>query len=117
MEFSNKPMIIYFIMKEDEVVYIGQTRQELKKRKISHIAKAGKGHGAIIGSAIRKHGKDCFEWVLHSVYYNQIDLDAAEKHYILKYKPRYNIQKGGQSKHGYSWNKGKKEKRPELQKT
>jgi len=108
MKFSNKPMIIYFITKEDEVVYIGQTKQTLHRRKIDHISQGMNGRGAVMGAAIRKHGADKFEWNKHSVYYNQIDLDAAERHYIDKYRPRYNVQPGGQPPVGWSNFKGKR---------
>lgn len=129
--FSDKPMIIYFVTFEDEVVYIGQTKLSLKKRRVQHEYNATRQKGYIIGSAIRKHGTDKFTWNVHSVYYNQVDLDAAEKHYIAKYKPRYNINLGGEArglrksngkpawnknKSGLqtAWNKGRKETRPEV---
>lgn len=129
--FSNKPMIIYFVSLNGEVVYIGQTKASLETRKKQHEYNAKRKKGYIIGAAIRKHGADQFTWNIHSVYYNQVDLDAAEKHYIAKYHPKYNINLGGEargvSKHKgktpwnkgltgsqVAWNKGKKETRPEV---
>lgn len=123
-------MIIYFVILNDEIVYIGQTKFSLEKRKVQHEYNAKRGKGYVIGSAIRKHGAESFKWQIHSVYYNQVDLDAAEKHYIAKYKPRYNINIGGEArglrKKGNTpwnkgtvglqtaWNKGRKETRLEV---
>jgi hypothetical protein len=101
-------------MLNNEIVYIGQTKLTLEKRRSQHEYNANRGKGYVIGSAIRKHGADKFSWNTHSIYYNQVDLDAAEKHYILKYKPKYNINLGGESrgvrkKDGLKpWNKGAK---------
>lgn len=107
-------MIIYFVTFQDEVVYIGQTKLSLDTRKKQHEHNAKRGKGYIIGSGLRKHGPEKFIWNTHSVYYNQVDLDAAEKHYIAKYKPKYNINLGGEArgvrknKGSIPWNKGKK---------
>ena len=111
---SNKPMIIYFVTKEDEIVYIGQTRRRLEDRQKQHISISLRGGNSVLGAAIRKHGAEAFKWSKHSIYYNQIDLDAAEKHYIAKYAPRYNVSPGGQYGIEWSWNKGRKETRPEV---
>lgn len=129
--FTDKPMIIYFVMKETEVVYIGQTKSSLEARRKQHEYLAKRGKGYIIGAGLRKHGHSSFDWKVHSVYYNQVDLDAAEKHLIAKYRPKYNINLGGEArglsktkgrvpwnkdKPGLqvSWNKGRKENRPEV---
>ena len=114
MIIGDKPMIIYFVSKNDEIVYIGQTRRSLAQRRLQHISCALRGKGSVIGAAIRKHGVEAFTWQKHSVYYNQQDLDASEKHYIAKYAPRYNIAPGGQFGIEWAWNKGKKETRPEV---
>jgi group I intron endonuclease len=107
----NKPMIIYFVTKADEIVYIGQTRRSMEERRSGHINAARNEKGGVIGAAIRKHGIEAFTWTKHAVYYNQEDLDAAEKMLILKYKPKYNIAPGGKSA---GWNKDYKETRPEV---
>jgi predicted GIY-YIG superfamily endonuclease len=114
MNFSTKPMIIYFVTKADEVVYIGQTRRSLEARKKQHVSLALSGKGSVIGAAIRKHGLESFVWNKHSVYYNQTDLDSAEKHLISKYTPRYNVAPGGQFGIEWAWNKDRKETRPEV---
>lgn len=114
MQFSSKPMIVYFVTKADEIVYIGQTKMNLEKRAAKHKSDAHLGRGAVLGAGIRKHGFEAFSFKKHSVFYNQRDLDSAEKHYIAKYKPRYNMSPGGQNGIEWSWNKGKKEMRPEV---
>lgn len=129
--FTNKPMIIYFVLMNDEVVYIGQTKLSLEKRRAQHEYNAKRGKGYIIGSGIRKHGADKFTWNIHSMYFHQRDLDSAEKHLIAKYKPKYNINLGGEARgqrkasgkpswnkgaQGLqkAWNKGRKEDRIEV---
>lgn len=129
--FTDKPMIIYFVTLNDEVVYIGQTKLTLQIRKKQHEYNAKRGKGYVIGAGIRKHGAENFTWNVHSIHYNQVDLDAAEKHLIAKYKPKYNINLGGEAR-GTSkakgktpwnkgkkgtqkaWNKGQKETRPQV---
>jgi hypothetical protein len=112
--FSDKPMIIYFVRLNDEIVYIGQSKLSLEARKKQHEYNAQRGKGYVIGAGLRKHGADKFTWNVHSVYYNQVDLDAAEKHYMSKYKPKYNINLGGEGRGVRKkdsitpWNKGKK---------
>ncbi len=116
VRISDKPMIIYFVFKNDEVVYIGQTVLTLAQRKGKHLSEARLGRGSVLGAGIRKHGEDAYEFKKHSIVFNQQDLDAAEKHYIKKYKPRYNVQEGGKTSFT-PWNKGKKESRPEVLKS
>lgn len=124
-------MIIYFVELDNEIVYIGQTKLSLKKRRSQHEYNAKRGKGYVLGAGIRKHGPDKFTWHVHSVHFNQQDLDAAEKHYISKYTPKYNINLGGESRGvrknkgskpwnkglkgaQKAWNKGRKETRPEV---
>lgn len=130
MKLSNKPMIIYFVSINNEIVYIGQTKLSLDVRRKQHEYNAKRDKGYVIGAGIRKHGAEAFTWVIHSIHFNQVDLDAAEKHYIAKYKPKYNINLGGEArgvrknkgtkawnkgvKGQIAWNKGLKEIRPEV---
>ncbi len=113
VRIGDKPMILYFVHRDEILVYVGQTISSLAQRKGKHLSEARLGRGAILGAAIRKHGADKFVWSTHSIYYNQADLCAAEKHYISKYAPKYNIQEGGKLSFT-PWNQGKKENRPEV---
>lgn len=113
VRISDKPMILYVVHRDDTLVYIGQTVSSLAQRRGKHLSEARLGRGAILGAAIRKHGADKFVWAIHSIYYNQADLCAAEKHYISKYAPKYNLQEGGKLSFT-PWNKGKKETRPDV---
>lgn len=94
VRISDKPMMIYFVFKETEVVYIGQTQMNLSQRKGKHVSEARLGRGSVLGAAIRKHGEDKFEFKKHSLVFNQEDADKNEKHYIEKYRPKYNVQEG-----------------------
>ena len=113
VRISDKPMILYVVHRDDTLVYIGQTVLTLAQRRGKHLSEARLGRGAVLGAAIRKHGADKFVWSIHSIYYNQSDLCSAEKHYIAKYRPKYNIQEGGKLSFT-PWNAGKKEERPEV---
>jgi hypothetical protein len=113
VRISDKPMILYVVHRDDTLVYIGQTVLSLAQRRGKHLSEARLGRGAILGAAIRKHGADKFVWAIHSIYYNQADLCAAEKHFIAKYAPKYNVQEGGKLSFT-PWNKDKKEERPEV---
>ncbi len=104
-------MIIYFVTKADEIVYIGQTRNRMEERRQGHINASKNGKGGIFGAALRKHGIEQFAWQKHAVFYNQEDLDEAEKNLIKKYKPKYNLAPGGKSA---GWNKDYKENRLEV---
>ena len=113
VRIGDKPMMIYFVSKDDEVVYVGQTIMTLAQRKGKHWSEARKGRGSVLGAGLRKHGQDAFEFKKHSLHFNQKDADEAERYYIKKYKARYNTQEGGKT--GYTpWNKGKKETRPDV---
>lgn len=107
-------MIIYFVTKNDEIVYIGQTRVGLKDRQRGHISKSLAGGNSVLGAAIRKHGPEAFVWKEHSKYLTQIELDLNEKKLIALHTPRYNMAPGGQYGIEWAWNKGLKEKRPEV---
>jgi group I intron endonuclease len=113
VRISDKPMIIYFVYKGEELVYIGQTVMSLAQRRGKHLSEARHGRGSVLGAALRKHGEEAFDWKIHSIVFNQQDLDTAERHYIAKYTPRYNVQEGGKS-NTTPWNKGRVETRDHV---
>lgn len=106
-------MIVYFVHKNKELVYIGQTVMSLAKRRAKHYSEARKGRGSVFGAGIRKHGEDSFEWTIVADFKIQEECCRYEKEAIAKHKPRYNMQSGGK-KSFEPWNKGKKEQRPEV---
>jgi group I intron endonuclease len=106
-------MVIYLVFRKGECVYIGQTVSPLNNRKSAHFTHARKGRGSVFGAAIRKHGEESFAFVEYQQCETQKQLDYWEKRLIYEIKPRYNIQPGGKSTFE-SWNKGKKETRPEV---
>jgi group I intron endonuclease len=123
-------MIIYKATNEiNGMVYIGQTTQQFIKRKNDHLINAKNGSNFYFHKAIRKYGKDNFEWeILHQT--NKEDyLNILEKFYILYYRTKcklYNLTDGGEGTKGIKrsekvrknmslahkgnipWNKGKK---------
>jgi group I intron endonuclease len=104
---------VYGVFKEGQIVYIGQTVMSLAERRGSHFSNARKGRGSVFGAAIRKHGEDAFAFVVLEECDSVFSLDKAEKEWIAKVKPKYNMQAGGK-KSFEPWNKGKKELRPKV---
>lgn len=64
--------IIYFLFLENSVVYVGQTKQDLFGRLSQHV---------------RDKVFDSYSVMPVSM----ADLNRIERHYISKYKPRYNV--------------------------
>lgn len=81
--------------------YIGQTIEELYKRKQRH--ENSKGNYYFI-SAIRKYGKNNFEWGILEHCDSKEELDEMEFHYIKQYnsfgKEGYNLTYGGEGSQG-----------------
>ena len=111
---KNKPMIVYCVYRRDtdKLVYVGQTQMTLAQRRGTAFSHARKGKAGVLGAAIRKHGEDNFEYVIHTKCYCQEDTDQMEKYLIAKYKPCYNVQNGG--KKGHNGRLGYRETRPEV---
>lgn len=106
-------MIVYFVYKKKEIVYIGQTVMTIPQRRGKSLSEARKGRGSVFGAAIRKHGESAFKWSIVAEFQNQAECCRYEKESIARHKPRYNQQSGG--KKGFeSWNKGRRETRPEV---
>lgn len=106
-------LIVYGVFKKGAVVYVGQTVMSLAERKGSHFSNARKGRGSVFGAAIRKHGEESFAFVVLQECSSQLELNDAEKSWIARIKPKYNLQAGGKLSFE-PWNKGKKEQRPEV---
>lgn len=88
-------MIVYFVHKGKELVYIGQTVMTIPQRRGKHYSEARKGRGSVFGAGIRKHGEDAFEWTIVAEFKNQAECCRYEKEAIARHKPRYNMQSGG----------------------
>lgn len=105
-------MVIYIYLiksKLNNKCYIGQTI-DYKKRTKEHIYGRNSNKNSIIDRAIKKHGKDMFEFSVIDYATNQDDADELERKYIQEYnslKPNgYNILIGGRNQQG-SWNQKK----------
>jgi group I intron endonuclease len=106
-------MFVYAALKDGKAVYVGQTIMSLAERKGCHFSVARKGRGGVFGAAIRKHGEDEFEFVVIEHCDSHKALDECERKWIAELAPKYNKQRGGRS--GFdTWNKGRKEDRPEV---
>ena len=109
-------MTIYGFFKDNELVYIGQTRMKVEARIWKHFnsAKLKKDKGMPIIRAIVKYGPDKFTWEVLKVCNSIKELNISEMDYIKKYNPRYNIARGGVNGLGHS--KETRKKISELQK-
>jgi group I intron endonuclease len=86
-------------------VYVGQTIVGLETRRERHVNDAlAKRDNNYFHNAIRKHGKDKFEWKIIGSAESKEKLDDLEIHYIKKLKSfekGYNLTKGAGGMAGY----------------
>lgn len=75
--------------------YIGITISTLEGRMYGHHRAAEKGLQFHFHRAIRKYGKESFEWSILDHAVNIDQLKVLEKDYIQKLKPRYNMTQEG----------------------
>lgn len=98
-------MIIYKATnKINGVVYIGQTIQSLQERKIAHQGDAHRNSLVYFHRAIRKYGKENFEWTILCETDSKQKLNILEKFYIATYRKMaqlYNRTDGGEGSFGY----------------
>jgi group I intron endonuclease len=112
-QFLEASKIIVFQMAEYKIIlymatntvngkrYIGITKRGLKVRRQRHIWTAHSGYGSAFGAAIRKYGKDSFEFKVLVVcpdfdYSKKVEIAAIDR-----FKPEYNITAGGDGAVGF----------------
>lgn len=92
-------MIIYKITNRlNGKVYIGQTRYSLEHRMAQHFRRADAGDNTHLYQAIRKYGRDAFEFCILCRAYSKDELNRLETFYIQQYdsiKTGYNMVDGG----------------------
>lgn len=97
-------------------IYIGQTITSLPRRKSVHIAVALNNNKEIpFHQAIRKYGKDNFDWEILTTTNTQQEADRLETYYINlfnSYDKGYNCTHGGAS--GFCYSKETKRKMAEA---
>ncbi len=81
--------------------YIGITRCGLKTRRQRHFTTARSGRGSVFGAAIRKYGKDNFEFRVLVVCPNFEYSKSVEVSAISRFKPEYNVTAGGDGAVGF----------------
>lgn len=86
-------------------IYVGQTIAGLKTRQENHVNDAlAKRDNHYFHNAIRKHGKDKFEWKIIGSAESKEKLDELEIYYIKElksFKEGYNLTKGAGGMTGY----------------
>ncbi len=90
----------------NEKSYIGQTVYKFADRRNRHIRNAlGRNSNIYFHNAIRKYGKENFDWQILEYCDSKEELDEMEFHYIKQYnsfKPEgYNLTLGGEGAVGY----------------
>lgn len=89
--------------------YVGQTRRPLYERRAGHYCRAKNSPeaGGVFAAAIRKYGRDAFEWEVLEVVQSEADLDEAdldeaERRWIAELNTvspnGYNLEPGGTDK-------------------
>lgn len=92
--------------------YIGFTRRSLAARKANHFwcAAAGKQNVPKLYNAIRKYGKDSFEFEVLAAFEDLKLAMDCERETIEKLRPSYNLIAGGYGPSGHKWTPGQREK-------
>lgn len=105
-------MIIYMATnKIDAMMYIGQTRNSLKKRISQHEYDSNR-FTSRFNNAVKKYGIDIFDWIVLESCNNLKELDTREEHWITYYDAMnkgYNSNSGGH--HPKEWLDSVKETR------
>lgn len=78
--------------------YIGATVKTLAARRYAHVcdAMANRKGCRVFNAAIRKYGRDAFEWVVLYEFGTREEAFTKEIELIASLKPEYNLTKGGQ---------------------
>jgi group I intron endonuclease len=72
-------------------VYIGKTIRDLQHRKHRHFSSVNAGSRTYFHNAIRKYGKDSFEWTVLTSTDSEKKLSVLERFYISAYSKMYNL--------------------------
>jgi group I intron endonuclease len=97
-------------------LYIGITGRPLAVRKRRHFHASASGRGAIFGAAIRRYGKDNFNFRPLLVCPDLSYANYAERALIALYKPEYNLTAGGDGVLGFKLSDEAKKKIGETHK-
>ena len=108
-------MIIYKATnKVNNKSYIGQTIKPLEKRQSEHLRSSIKNSNFAFHRAIRKYGKENFEWKILCECKDIDELNLLEEKYIKEYgtfgKSGYNMNTGGGMSYGYKHTESSREK-------
>lgn len=95
-------MIVYkAVNKKNGKCYIGQTVKTLNERKSGHFTSVRKKDNSYFHKALRKYGKENFEWSVLCECYTKEEMDEKEIYYIQELKSHvkegngYNLTLGG----------------------
>jgi len=93
-------------------VYIGQTITGLKRRKNQHLGDARRGSTLVFHRAIRKYGKENFNWeIIDTAANNMSELNIKEKMWVEQFnsfKKGYNSTSGGEGTPGIKISENRK---------
>lgn len=85
--------------------YIGITSVGLDRRRRGHLTAAKRGTRGRFYDAIRKYGADSFTFSVLETHATFEDAATAERAWIARFKPEYNITQGGEGALGYRHDK------------
>lgn len=93
---KGKPIIYKAVNKVNGKIYIGITIVGLSDRKSKHFYYAESGGKGKFSAAIRKYGRDNFDFSVLAVCKNLEEARAEERNLISMMKPEYNLTRGGE---------------------
>lgn len=81
-------------------IYVGATSKGISARRSSHFCRASRGEDGVFVRAIRKYGRNSFEFVMLKVCRDWDDALESEREKIAELSPEYNATKGGGGVYG-----------------
>jgi group I intron endonuclease len=84
------------INKFNDKIYVGMTSMGLNRRKTGHFVAANQGRKSLFCSALRKYGKDGFDWIIIGGCEDASRARDLEQNAIASIMPEYNMTSGGE---------------------
>lgn len=101
---ANPKCIVYAAINKNNLkIYVGATERGISTRSYFHFYKAEHNGKGLFSSAIRKHGKDSFEFFILVKCKDFFDALVKERQYISAIMPEYNMTAGGGGIKGYKF--------------
>jgi predicted GIY-YIG superfamily endonuclease len=104
------PIVYLATNKVNGKIYIGVTKRTLMQRASGHFTQAKRGVKLVFYDAIRKYGRDSFEFEVLFEFNNYDSALDGERLFIKLLNPDYNVSAGGRGPQGVTWNISRRER-------